>query len=550
MKQKFHRIASLMCAAALIISLAGCTGGKSTDAEQSTTNTAYAGQTLTVQVTAVNSSTIMANPGEFQQSKSGDASSSGSTSAPPAAPSGDANGPGAAFTASGEPITFDIPNGAAITVQSGSSAAVADIEVNSILQVTFSDSGEVTAVVIMEQPTMGGFGGSAEVTNGTSANTISSDTSVSGESYTSSGDDENALRVDGAAVTLDKIKVKKSGGDSSNTENGDFYGQNAGLLALNGATVTITGATVNTSAVNGNGVFSYGEGTTVNISDSTIRTTERNSGGIQTTGGGTTNASNLDVETQGASSAAIRTDRGGGTVRVNGGSYVTNGTGSPSIYSTADIEVTGATLTANASEAVVVEGKNSVSLTNCSVTGNMSGTYAQDNSENIHNVMIYQSMSGDADEGLASFSMTSGSLTSKNGDMFYVTNTACTISLSGVTLTPTNDTLLRVAGNDSSRGWGTAGANGGTCTFTASDQTMSGAIIVDDISSLAMTLSGSSTYTGTINASGTAGAVSVTLQNGAKWSLTGDSYITSFSGDVSSIISNGYHVYVNDTAID
>lgn len=397
---------------------------------------------------------------------------------------------------------------------------------------------------------MGGFGGSAEVTNGTSANTISSDTSVSGESYTSSGDDENALRVDGAAVTLDKIKVKKSGGDSSNTENGDFYGQNAGLLALNGATVTITGATVNTSAVNGNGVFSYGEGTTVNISDSTIRTTERNSGGIQTTGGGTTNASNLDVETQGASSAAIRTDRGGGTVRVNGGSYVTNGTGSPSIYSTADIEVTGATLTANASEAVVVEGKNSVSLTNCSVTGNMSGTYAQDNSENIHNVMIYQSMSGDADEGLASFSMTSGSLTSKNGDMFYVTNTACTISLSGVTLTPTNDTLLRVAGNDSSRGWGTTGANGGTCTFTASDQTMSGAIIVDDISSLAMTLSGSSTYTGTINASGTAGTVSVTLQNGAKWSLTGDSYITSFSGDVSSIISNGYHVYVNDTAID
>ena len=85
----------------------------------------------------------------------------------------------------------------------------------------------------------GGFGGSGEVTQGTSANTISEDTAVTGTSYSSTGDDENALRVDGAAVTLDGITVDKRAGATSNTEDGDFYGMNAALLATNGATVTI-----------------------------------------------------------------------------------------------------------------------------------------------------------------------------------------------------------------------------------------------------------------------------------------------------------------------
>jgi hypothetical protein len=169
------------------------------------------------------------------------------------------------------------------------------------------------------------FGGSDTVTNGTAATTIDTDTTIDGQAYASSGDDENALRVDGATVTLSNITVDKTGGASSNTENGDFYGMNAGLLATNGATVTISGATVTTNAVNGNGVFSYGTGTTVNISDSKIRTSMNNSGGIQTTGGATMNATNLDVETSGNSAAAIRSDRGGGDVNVSGGTYVTNG---------------------------------------------------------------------------------------------------------------------------------------------------------------------------------------------------------------------------------
>ncbi len=402
----------------------------------------------------------------------------------------------------------------------------------------------------------GGFGGSGTVTQGTSANTLDSDTSVFSTSYSSTGDDENALRVDGAEVTLQDVTVTKSAGSSSNTEDGDFYGMNAALLVTNGATVTIKDAAITSSAQNGNGVFSYGEGTTVNISNSTIKTTADNSGGIQTTGGGTTNAENLTVETSGNSSAAIRSDRGGGTVNVTGGTYTSNGNNSPAIYSTAAITVKNATLTANSSEALVIEGQNSITLEDCDVTGSMSdsGTSAD---ENVHNVMIYQSMSGDAEVGTSSFSMTGGSLTGKHGDLFYITNTHSVINLSGVTLKneDSSGNLMTIAGNSASHGWGTAGENGAQVELTADAQALEGDITVDTISTLDLTLKNNSIFTGTINIvdnaeGGTAvdnNAV-VTIESGCTWTLTGDCTLTSLTNN-GTINFNGHTITLADDTV-
>lgn len=459
----------------------------------------------------------------------------------------------------------EAPDGESMEVPEGESFDAEDIEteeltaddlaVDDIVMVEYDSDGNAVSITIlstgssgMDADMTGGMtGGSSDADNGTAAETITEDGTYEDTTYTSESDDENALRVDGATVTLDSIIVQKLSGSCSDEDSGNFYGMNAALLALNGAQVTIEDAEITTSVSNGNGVFSYGEGTTVTISDSVIRTEGDNAGGIMTTGGGTTYAYDLDVETEGNSSAAIRTDRGGGTVSVEGGSYVTNGTGSPAVYSTADITVEDATLTANASEAVVVEGENSVTLVDCTVTGSMEGTY-NDGSENIHNVMIYQSTSGDAEEGTASFTMTGGSLTSLAGDMFYVTNTACTITLEDVELALANEILLAVEGNDGSRGWGSEGSNGGQVVFTAVDQELIGTITVDEISTLEMTLSGSSTFEGTINPDGEEGEVSVTLESGCTWTLTGDAYITSFEGDLDDVVTNGYTLYINGEA--
>ena len=332
---------------------------------------------------------------------------------------------------------------------------------------------------------------------------------------------------------------------------------NAALLATNGANVTISSATVTSSAQNGNGVFSYGNGTVVTISDSTIVTTKDNSDGIQTTGGGTTYATNLEVETSGNSSAAIRSDRGGGTLVVNDGSYTSSGYNSPAIYSTADIAVSNATLVANNSEALVIEGKNSIALVDCVVYGNMSATKGTSSDENVHNVMIYQSMSGDAAVGTSSFSMEGGSLTSNNGDMFYITNTACTITLSNATLVSNDDDsyLFNITGNSASHGWGSAGSNGAQATVTCSNQILEGGIRVDSISTLALVLEEGSSFTGTINVvpnteGGTAvqGNAIVTVEAGCIWTLTGDCTITSL--DCNGVLNlNGYTITLADGTV-
>ncbi|MCR4675839.1 MAG: hypothetical protein K5634_01250 [Sphaerochaetaceae bacterium] len=391
---------------------------------------------------------------------------------------------------------------------------------------------------------------------------ITSSASEDSKTYTSTSSDQSALMINtDEAVKITNATVYKSG-DSDGGDNCNFYGQNATVLVMGGSTTTISGCTITSDASGANGVFSYGgnggqngaagDGTTVVISDSTIVTTGSGSGGIMTTGGGVTKASNLTVTTSGGSSAPIRTDRGGGTVTVDGGTYTSNGLGSPAIYSTADVTVSNATLVSNLSEGVCIEGVNSITLNNCDMTANNSK--CNGNATFYDTIMIYQSMSGDADSGTSTFTMTDGSLTSKNGHVFHVTNTTAIITLSGVSIVnEDSDNILLSVCDD---GW-SGGSN--TATLNASSQVLEGAVLVGDNSTLTLKLTDGSSFTGYVggsikNASGStvstkAGTVSVTLDSTSTWTLTADSYVTKFSGSASSVISNGYKLYVNGTVL-
>ena len=360
------------------------------------------------------------------------------------------------------------------------------------------------------------------------------------ETYSSSENGEHAIEVSGETASYSNIKVEKSG-DSSGDE-ADFYGENAAVFASDGATLDLDSIVVETDGTHANGVFSYGEGTTVNVSNSVIETSGNCSGGLMTTGGGTMNATNLNIHTTGNSSAAIRSDRGGGTVTVTDGSYITDGKGSPVIYSTADITVNDAYLESTSSQGVVVEGQNSVTLNDVElVASNVSKN--SDKSDWYQAVMIYQSMSGDADEGLASFTMNDGSLTNKNGDIFFVNNTVATISLENVLITnEDNDgVFLRAA----AAGWGSEGSNGGHVTLNLTKQDVEGDIVVDEVSSLNMYLKNSSSFTGTINTDNESQDIYVEIEDGSTWTLTEDSYITSLSCSAGSISLNGHKLYVN-----
>ena len=391
---------------------------------------------------------------------------------------------------------------------------------------------------------------------------ITSAESQSGQTYSSETADESALLISTSdAVTITNSTVTKTG-DSDGGDNCNFYGLNAAVLVKDGSNTTITGGTITSDADGANGVFCYGgnggqngatgDGTTLTIRDTVIKTTGDGSGGIMTTGGGITYAYDLDVETSGKSSAAIRTDRGGGTVYVDSGTYVSNGLGSPAIYSTAEIYVENAELTSNLSEGVCIEGKNSIELTNCDMTAN--NTKCNGNATFFDTIMIYQSMSGDADSGISSFTMNGGTLTSKNGHVFHVTNTNAIIDLNGVTIVneDPDNILLSVCAD----GWSGAG---NIATLNADSQELSGIIKVGDDSELTLNLTNGSTFTGSIdgaitNAKGTTvsteiGTVNVKLDSTSTWTLTADTYITSFDGDASNIIFNGYTLYVNGNAL-
>lgn len=436
---------------------------------------------------------------------------------------------------------------------------LSDIQEGDIVAITTDDDGNALTIKVQSTDMGGGQGGPGGAPGGQSqgvdsydtVNTYDSDTEVSDTSLESTGTDENAALVSsGANVTFNNIDITRNSSDSTGGDNSSFYGVGAALLATDG-NAYVKGGTVTTDAAGGAGLFAYGDGT-VYAADTTIKTTQDTSGGIHAAGGGKLYAWDLNVETDGESAAAIRSDRGGGTMVVDGGTYTSNGVGSPAVYCTADIAVKDATLTANGSEAVCIEGLNSLHLFNCDLTGNMSDLSQNDST---WTVILYQSMSGDSEVGNSTFQMDGGTLTSKNGGVFYTTNTESDITLKDVDITYNNDNeyFLRCTGNNIERGWGESGANGADCDFTAISQDMEGSVIWDTISQLDFYMTDGSNLTGAIiddesfAGNGGDGYCNVYVSDDSTWTVTGDSTVSKLSNAGTIVDDSGKTVTVKGT---
>ena len=450
----------------------------------------------------------------------------------------------------GETTTYKITTSTTFTDADGASIQVSDIKEGDFVKITTDSNGTAVQISLADMPGgpdgpqggpengapgAGGPGGGAQSapTFYSSVKEFTSDTEETGQSYISEGTDESAVLVsNGANVTLKDFTVNRTSEDSKGGDSSSFYGVGASVLATDG-TVNLSGGTITSDADGTAGAFAYDKGT-VNISDTAITTTGNTAGGIHAAGGGTVNAENLTVHTSGESSAAIRSDRGGGTMRVKGGSYTSSGTGSPAVYCTADIEVEDAKLTAENSEAVCIEGLNSLSLTNCDLSGHI-----QENEQNDCDwtVILYQSMSGDSEIGNAVFNMTGGSLTSENGGLFYTTNTESTFYLNNVNITPSsnNEFFLKCTGNANKRGWGQSGANGADCSFTAENQKMEGDVVWDSISNLKFKMTEGSILTGgfiqdeSCVGNGGSGTADLSIDAESTWIVTKDSQLSSLT---------------------
>lgn len=443
--------------------------------------------------------------------------------------------------AEGEAPEGEVPQG---EMPAGETITLSDIQEGDIVSVTMDEDGNALTITVGD-PGMGGApdngqggpggpGGMAEAPEEyVAANEYTEDTTIEKTSLESTGTDENAALISqGANTVFDGVEITRTSSESKGGDTSSFYGVGAALLAEDG-TALVKNSTIMTDAAGGAGLFAYGNGT-VYAADSAIKTSQDTSGGIHAAGGGTLYAWNLDVETDGESSAAIRSDRGGGTMVVDSGKYVSNGVGSPAVYCTADIAVNNAELTANGSEAVCIEGLNSLHLYNTALTGNMSD---DEQNDTTWTVILYQSMSGDSEVGNSTFQMDGGSLTSNNGGLFYTTNTESTIALKDVDISANDDSefFLQCTGNNNKRGWGTAGDNGADCHFTAQSQEMKGDVIWDSISDLDFYITDGSTLTGsflqdeTYAGGGGDGYANVYVSEDSTWTVTGDSKVTSLA---------------------
>ena len=339
------------------------------------------------------------------------------------------------------------------------------------------------------------------------------------------------IRGINAIVKLFNFIVNKTG-DTTSDDDSNFYGLNAAVVAHQGATLNISNSVVTSNSQGSNGIFSTGSGSIIYVSNVTIHTYSDSSRGLDATQLGYIQVTDVTITSQGAHCAGLANDRGTGTIVAMRINILTSGQGSPVIYCTGNITATQVTGYAEGAEAVVVEGSNNITLLNSNISGS------------VYGVMLYQSTSGDAQDGTAIFNMTNSYLTTTNNvdPLFYVTNTDAIVYLTNVTLQQ-NSGLFLVAGAGS---WRQNGSNGGKVTFTASQQNISDDIQVDYISTLSLMLMNKSYFTGTINKMYNAKMMTLTMDASSTWNVTGTSYLTSVNNanrNMSNIIGNGFTVY-------
>jgi hypothetical protein len=362
-----------------------------------------------------------------------------------------------------------------------------------------------------------GGGGSSPQYTPTGAYTLSEGTATKSGTITATEDNQSGVLVTGGTLTLDNAQITTSG-NSSSADESSFYGLNAGVLANNGGTIKMKRGSVTTTGSGANGVFAYGAGV-INLDGTRIKATGEYAHGIMASGGGVITASNLNISTAGGSSAPIATDRGSGTITVTGGSFTSSGNNSPGLYSTGKLTATRARFLSTGSEVAVIEGANSITLEECQLTAQKSGKWG---------VMIYQSMSGDAEGTQGVFTQTGGTLTAttKDSPLFFVTNSTGVINLNRVRLSAASGILLKAAAAQ----WGTTGSNGGNAQVTATNQALSGDIVADSVSTVELSLKGLTALAGAIDADNTAKSVALTLESPATWTVTANSHLTALTG--------------------
>ena len=317
----------------------------------------------------------------------------------------------------------------------------------------------------------------------------SSGTATITDDYSSSTQYYNVIQCTGGTLTMNGCTITKTG-DGSGGDNSSFYGNNSSIYAgaasstnyqsttaASGAKIVIKNVTVNGSAQGANAVIAT-NGATVEIDGITIVNDKSVSRGLHATYGGIITASNVDITTNEATSSTIATDLVGTSAK---------------------------------GEIAVIEGDNSITMTNCTMTSGSSE----------RGLLMMQSGSGDASGVNPVMTITGTSLTMTDSSAPLLEVATCvtaTCMLSGCTVTVPSGILMYVMADSQ---WSTSGAVGN--------------LILDN-----------GTYSGIVKYD-TGYTANVTVNSGAVWNLTANTSIGTLVNN-GTINCNGYTLTTTSTS--
>jgi len=388
----------------------------------------------------------------------------------------------------------------------------------------------LASLTAAEAQTRAGGSSSSKAPAG-AAYTLSDGTTVTknSENFSTTTSDYNVVQVTRGTLNMTDCTVKKEG-DYSSSYSGDdtsFYGTNSAVYASgSSAFVNMTGGTVTTNAKGANAVFAT-NGATITVDGITIDNSKSVSRGLHCTGGGIINASNVNITTRSETSSTVATDRGGGTVTVNGGTITAKGSKSSVLYSTGTISVDGITGLSEKGPMATVEGANTIIINNSRMTSNA----------DARGILLHQSNSGDAEGTKPVCTVSNSTLTTTNSaaPLCFVTNVTGTLTLTDVTLNIASGKLMSV--EYYKRGENSTGHL--VLRTTKNSWTYTGYADADNVNNVAVTVGGNVTWNGAANSGNTAKSAEVTIEDGGVWTLTGNSTVTTLVNN-GTINKNGY----------
>lgn len=369
-------------------------------------------------------------------------------------------------------------------------------------------------------------------------------------------DNKSVIQVSNKAkYNATNLELTKESGKSTDFDSSTLYGLNSTFIAKEGSEIFLEDSKLSSSISYSSAFFATGLETTATLNNVELSTDKDNSSALNASSEAKIDISNSDIKTKGNNSDAIKTLDANSLININDSTIITEGQNSTLLYSKGKIEALNIKGTSN-SYLAIIEDRNSLELTNANLITN-----GQDKTINeyLGAFLIYSQESASASNNYTSAKLDIiDSIIEINKDsswydktpLFYLTNTEANINITNTTLNYGSDILLKAVANSE---YGDIGDNAASVTLTATDQELTGEIIVDSNSKVRLNLN-NSTYEGKINVDNLSANVDVTFDYDSRWELTGDSYINILQITKTDYLrknvrkyirSNGYNVYYN-----